>query len=167
MRRVRASLLLLASLPMLGAPVAYGAPRRQADCPLKVPAEAQRVFDELVSAYRGANAKAIVGLMERGPDARILLSLLDVPHGTYASDQALRILENTYFPKHAVTALTETKDCPKAEGASFTRSYLLTTKTETAETSERLVVRVHRIDVNRKTSIWVLEALESTLIPRK
>ena len=56
---------------------------------------------------------------------------------------------------------------PKGEGASFARSYLLSTKNETTETSEHLAVRVHRVDVDSKTSYWVLESLESTAIPKK
>ena len=167
MRRVWALLLVLPSIATLGSKIACGGPGPVSDCGSKVPAEAQRVFDDLVSAYRSANAKSIVGLMDRGADARIYMKLQDVPPAPYASEQALGILENTYFKKHTVTALTETKDCPKGEGASFTRSYLLTTKTETAESSEHLSVRVHRIDGKDKTSVWVLESLESTLIPRK
>ncbi len=168
MRRVWTSLLVLSSLSVLGtAPAWCGGANGAADCGSKVPAAAQRVFDDLVSAFRNANAKGVVGLMEKGDDARLLLQLLDVPRKTYPSAQALGILENTYFKKHTVKSLTETKDCPKGEGATFTRSFLLTTKTETAETSEHLAVRVHRIDANQKTSYWVLESLESTLIPRK
>jgi hypothetical protein len=157
----------VAVLPCFVVPTALAGGARRADCPSKVPAEAQRVFDDTVSAFRSANARSIVALMERGADARLLLSLQDVPRGTYASDQALRILENTYFKKRTVTALTETKDCPKGEGASFTRSFLLTTKTETTEASEHLTVHIHRVDVQGASSIWVLDSLESKLIPQK
>jgi len=162
-----AGVLVQASVAGGGPHLAVAGPRAGSDCGSKVPAEAQRVFDDLVTAYRAGSARGIVALMERGKDARILLSLLDVPRATYASSQALGVLENTYFKRHTVTSLTETKDCPKGEGASFARSYLLTTRNDSTETSESLAVRVHRIDVDRTTSYWVLESIESTLIPKK
>lgn len=167
MRRAWALAFVLPWLAAATASSVLAGPRAAPDCGSKVPAEAQRVFDDVVSAVRGANAKGIVGLMEKGKDARLLLALQDVPRDTYAAAQALGILENTYFKKRTVTSLTESKDCPKGEGASFSRSYLLATKSGTTETNEHLSVRVHRVDVDRKTSYWVLESLESTLIPRK
>ena len=166
--------LVVSALVAIGAGIGAGCGARDAsagklgaDCGAKVPAEAQRVFDDLVTAYRGANAKGIVELMEKGKDARLVLQLLDVPRDYYAAAQAQDVLENTYFKGHKVTSLTEAKDCPKGENASFARSYTLTTKSGTAETTEHLSVRVHRIDVDRKTSYWVLESLESSLVPRK
>jgi len=162
-------LLSLLLVPVLAAAASCraGAGTLGSDCGAKVPAEAQRVFDDLVTAYRSANARGVVDLMEKGKEARLVLALLDVPRDTYAAAQAQDVLENTYFKAHKVTSLTEAKDCPKGEGASFARSYTLTTKSGTTETTEHLSVRVHRIDVDRKTSYWVLESLESSLVPRK
>jgi hypothetical protein len=163
----RLSALLVLSALALGGPPPAQASRLGQECPTTVPEAAQRVFDDLVSAFRNANAKGIVALMERGRDARLVLSLLDVPRAVYASAQALDVLENTYFKNHKVASLTEAKDCPKGGNASFSRSYVLTTKSGTTETTESLSVRVHRIDLDKKTSVWVLESLESTILPRK
>ena len=160
------SALVVPALAVLWAGEA-SAGRLGSDCGAKVPDEAQRVYEDLVAAYRAANAKGIVELMEKSKEARLVLQLLDVPRDYYAAAQAQDILENTYFKGHKITSLTEAKDCPKGEGASFARSYTLTTKSGTTEATEHLSVRVRRIDVDRKTSYWVLESLESSYVPRK
>jgi hypothetical protein len=129
------------------------------DCEKKVPAEAERAFEAVSSAFRRGDAKGVTSAMGSSRDARVTLALSGVS-GTFAQEQATTLLSSEYFPARKILSLMPADGCTTGDATTLSRTYRMRVQVNGREERDAtLTVDIVRRRVDDRTFAWYLGAL--------
>jgi len=159
--RPAVALLLAAAAVLHGAgSVRTASARGMGDCEQKVPAEPDRVFDRVATAFRHRSATGVSDAVDPNKDGRVYLSLTDINVGSYTREQAAELLADRYFKDRTIVTLQQAEGCTTGDDTRLTRSYRLTTQAGGKTVEGTLTVTLHKKKVDARTSAWFLGSLK-------
>ena len=128
----------------------------------QVPKEAAKVFDGVTSAFRKADASAVMSYIAPGDGGSVLLSLDGVPTASYSREHGTEVLAKEYFAKKTIAALKPGEECTSGDESKLSRVYLLTLKNGEKETTVSLTVSIALRPAGDKaeTYAWVLTSVK-------
>ena len=160
MSRPALTLLLAAAVwAGLGGATAAEA-KAMGDCERKVPAEADRVFERVASAFRKRQASGVSDAVDPSKGGRVYLSLTGIDAGSYTKEQAAELLASTYFADRVVVSLQQAEGCTTGDETRLTRTYRLTTQSGGKTVDGTLTLTLHKKKIDDKTSAWFLGSLK-------
>ncbi|MFO0931681.1 MAG: hypothetical protein U1E39_03120 [Planctomycetota bacterium] len=160
MSRPALTLLLAAAVwAGLGGATAASA-KGMGDCERKVPAEADRVFERVASAFRKRQATGVSDAVDPSKGGRVYLSLTGIEAGSYTREQAAELLASTYFADRSVVSLQQAEGCTTGDETRLTRTYRLTTQSGGKTVDGTLTLTLHKKKIDDKTSAWFLGSLK-------